>query len=127
MPKYMASITAEGGIVSTAAETMVFLKAFFSGRFFPQEVLHELTETWNLIFFPGQFYFGLGLEKLWTPRFLYPLKPVGEILGFWGQSGAFAFFNPQTDLYFTGTVNQLSGFGHSAAHKAIIHIIKASL
>lgn len=124
-PNYMASVTAEGGIVSTARECMVFLKAFFNGSFFPPEEIEELKKTWNLIVFPGQFYFGLGLEKLWTPRIISPVRPIGEILGFWGQTGAFAFFNPKTDLYFTGTVNQANGFGHSAAFNAILKIIKA--
>jgi len=31
-----------------------------------------------------------------------------------------------TGLYFTGTLNQLSGWGHSAAIKAMIKIIKAA-
>lgn len=125
-PRYMASITAEGGIVSTAKETMMFLKAFFNGTFFPQETLEELKQNWNMIYFPGQFYFGLGLEKLWTPWFLSPGKPIGEVLGFWGQTGAFAFHNPKTDLYFTGTINQASGFGHRAAYSAILKIIKSA-
>jgi len=124
LPKYIASVTAEGGIVSTAKEVMIFLNAFFNGRFFPKHDLDELKQ-WNFIYFPGQFYFGIGLEKLWTPRFISPFKPIGELLGCWGQSGAFAFYNPENDLYFTGTVNQLSGFGHSAAFKAMIKIIKA--
>lgn len=63
LPNYIASVTAEGGVVSTASELMVFLKAFFNGRFFPKEDLEELKK-WNLIWFPGQFYFGIGLEKL---------------------------------------------------------------
>lgn len=125
-PRYMASITAEGGIVSTAKESMLFLKAFFNGFFFPKERLEEVKKNWNMIFFPGQFFFGLGIEKLWTPRFISPFKPIGEVLGFWGQTGAFAFYNPESDLYFTGTINQSSGFGHSAAYNAIISIIKSS-
>ncbi len=125
LPKFIASVTAEGGVVSTATELMIFLKAFFNGRFFPKEDLEELKK-WNLIWFPGQFYFGIGLEKLWTPRFISPLKPIREIIGCWGQSGAFAFHHSDTDLYFTGTVNQLSGFGHSAAYKAMISIIKSA-
>lgn len=124
LPRYIASVTAEGGIVSTAKEVMTFLKAFFNGRLFPKEDLDEL-KRWNHIWFPGQFYFGIGLEKLWTPRIISPFKPIGELLGCWGQSGAFAFYNPESDLYFTGTINQLSGFGHSAALKAMIKIIKA--
>lgn len=125
LPNYIASVTAEGGVVSTAPELMIFLKAFFNGQFFPKKDLEELKK-WNLIWFPGQFYFGIGLEKLWTPRFISPLKPIREIIGCWGQSGAFAFHHPNTDLYFTGTVNQLSGFGHSAAYKAMISIIKSA-
>ncbi len=123
-PNYMASVTAEGGIVSTAKECMIFLKAFFNGFFFSAEVLDELKKDWRMIYFPGQFFFGLGLEKLWTPRFISPFRPITEILGFWGQTGAFAFYNPDTDLYFTGTVNQASGFGHSAAFSAMLKIIK---
>jgi D-alanyl-D-alanine carboxypeptidase len=126
LPNYIASVTAEGGVVSTAQELMIFLKAFFKGRFFPKEDLEELKK-WNLIWFPGQFYFGVGLEKLWTPRFISPLKPIREIIGCWGQSGAFAFHHPGSDLYFTGTVNQLSGFGHSAAFKAMIKVIKKAI
>lgn len=124
VPRYLASITAEGGIVSTAPEVMAFLKAFFTGRFFPRATVDELKQ-WNRIFFPGQFDFGIGLEKQWVPWFMSPLNPIGELLGFWGQSGAFAFHNPQRDLYFTGTVNQLSGFGHGAAVGAMLRIMRA--
>lgn len=124
VPRYLASITAEGGIVSTAPEVMTFLKAFFTGRFFPRETVQELKQ-WNRIYFPGQFDFGIGLEKQWIPWIMSPLNPIGELLGFWGQSGAFAFHNPQRDLYFTGTVNQLSGFGHGAAVGAMVRIMKA--
>lgn len=34
---YMSSVTPEGDIVSTAKDTMKFLKAFFNGQFFPKE------------------------------------------------------------------------------------------
>lgn len=125
VPRYMASVTAEGGIVSTAGDVMLFLKAFFTGKLFPVELIDELKTDWRMIFFPGQFSFGVGLEKLWTPRFMSPFHPVGEVLGFWGQSGAFAFYNPSHDLYFTGTVNQLNGWGHPAAHKAMTKVIKS--
>ncbi len=57
------------------------------------------------------FYFGIGLEKLPTPRIFFPFKPIKEIVGFWGQTGSFAFYNPDTDLYFSGTTNQISGNG----------------
>jgi D-alanyl-D-alanine carboxypeptidase len=127
LPKYIASVTAEGGIVSTANEVMVFLKEFFNGRFFPKERINELKQ-WNLILPPpGLFYFGIGLEKLWTPRILSPFKPIKEIIGFWGQTGSFAFFNAESDLYFCGTTNQINGEGHRAAGNAMLKIIKSVL
>lgn len=104
---------------------MVFLKAFFKGRFFPSEVIDQL-KRWNRIYSPGQFDYGIGLERQWIPKIISPFYPIGELLGFWGQSGAFAFHNPERDLYFTGTVNQLSGFGHGAAVKAMVRIMKAA-
>ena len=125
IPSCIASVTAEGGIVSNAVETMIILKAFFNGHFFSIEDLEELKK-WNFIFFPYQFYFGIGLEKLWVPWVTSPKKSIKEILGFWGSSGAFAFHNTDTDLYFTGTVNQSNGFGHKAAYKAMIEIIRAA-
>ena len=126
-PRYMASVSAEGGIVSTSRECMQFLKGFFNGVFFPQEAIEELKQKWNMIYFPGQFFFGLGLEKLWTPWIFSPFKPIGEILGFWGQTGAFAFHHPGKDLYFTGTINQVSGMGHSAAFNGVLKVVKAAL
>ena len=127
LPNYMASIGVEGGIVSTAEEVMIFLKAFFDGHFFPKEKIDELKQ-WNLILPPpGMFQFGIGLEKLWIPRIVSPRKPIKEILGFWGQTGSFAFYNPQTDLYFSGTTNQINGKGHRLATSAMVKIIKSVL
>lgn len=125
LPEYMASVTVEGGIVSTAAEVMLFIKEFFRGRFFAKDRIETLKQ-WNLILPPpGMFYFGIGLEKLFTPWIASPLKPVREVLGFWGQTGSFAFHHPETDLDFTGTTNQINGAGHRAAGSAMVKIIKS--
>lgn len=124
-PKYMASVGAEGGIVSKADDVMSFIKAFFNGFYFPKENLDELKSNYRMIFFPGQFYFGTGIEKLWVPRFMSFKQPIKDILGFWGQTGAFAFYHEETNLYFTGTINQASGFGHGKAFGGIIKVIKA--
>lgn len=127
LPKYMTSVGPEGGIVSTVDEVMLFLKEFFNGRFFPKEKIDELKK-WNLIFPPpGLFLYGIGLEKLWIPWFVSPVKYPGEILGFWGQTGSFAFYNPKTDLFFCGTTNQINGKGHRLATGAMLKIIKSVL
>ena len=127
LPNYMTSIAVEGGIVSTTEDLMTFLKAFFKWHFFPKENIEDLKK-WNLLLPPpGIFYFGVGLEKLYTPRITSPAKPIKEVLGFWGQTGSFAFYNPQTDLFFCGTTNQINGKGHQYAGSAMAKIIKTIL
>jgi len=127
LPKYMASIGPEGGIVSTVDEVMVFLKAFFSGVFFPKEQVESMKQWKMILPPPGLFQFGIGLEKLWIPRILFPFKYPGEILGFWGQTGTFAFYNPKTGLYFCGATNQINGVGHRKATGLMIDTIKSML
>ncbi len=125
LPRYMTSIAPEGGIVSTVDEVMIFLKGFFNGRFFPKEMIDKLKK-WNFILPPpGLFLYGIGLEKLWIPWILSPFKHPGDILGFWGQTGSFAFYNPKTDLYFCGTTNQINGKGHRAAANTMLSVIKS--
>ncbi len=124
LPRYLASIGPEGGVVSTADEVMIFLKEFFAGRFFPKEKIEQL-KRWNMIYPPpGLFMFGVGLEKLWIPKILMPFNHPGEILGFWGQTGSFAFYNPGKDIYLCGTTNQINGKGHRKATSAILKVIK---
>lgn len=118
IPEYMSSIPSEGGIVSTAKESMIFLRAFFDGRFFPKSDFRELMNNWNFLFLPGQFFYGIGIAK--QPLFITSFKK--GLIGHWGQSGAFAFYYPEKDLYFTGTVNQITG--HSVAVGLIKKLIR---
>jgi D-alanyl-D-alanine carboxypeptidase len=124
LPRYMTSVGPEGGVVSTAGEVMIFLKEFFAGRFFPKVKIDDL-KRWNMIYPPpGLFMFGVGLEKLWIPKIAMPFNHPGEILGFWGQTGSFAFYNPKRDIYLCGTTNQINGTGHRKATGAMIKVIK---
>ena len=106
----MASFGPDGGIVSTAEESMTFLKAFFAGTLFPARYLPELYQ-WNKIFFPLQY--GVGLMRFQLPRFMSPFSPAPELLGHSGLSGAFAFYAPERSVYLTGTVNQIAQPGRS--------------
>ena len=92
-----------------------------------ENLLEELKKWSFLLPPPGMFYYGIGIEKSPTPRFLSPLNPTNEILGFWGQTGSFTWYNPDTELYFSGTTNQANGSGHRAAMTAIMKIIKSAL
>ncbi len=125
LPVYMASAGPDGGIVSTAEEITVFAKAFWGGRLFPQERIDGLKQ-WRLMMPPpGMFSFGVGVEKQPTPWILSPRRPIKEIIGFWGQTSAYSWYNPETGLYFSGTANQTNVSGHTAIMNAICKIIQS--
>ena len=105
IPMAMSSFGPDGGAVSTAAETVIFLKAFFEGRSFPKAYLSEIGATWNNIFFPMDY--GVGIMRFKLPRWLSPFRPMPTFVGHSGLSGAFAFYCPERDLYLSGTVNRL--------------------
>ena len=106
-------------IASTAQDTMIFLKAFFSGHFFPKKNISQL-EMWNKIFFP--FKYGIGLQLFYIPALLSPFKGVPKIIGHCGSSGAISFYVPAKKVFITGTVNQTSNKG--IAFQTLIKIIK---
>lgn len=105
IPKAMASFGADGGIVSTSREMMIFLEAFFVGGFFPKEYIDELR-AWNRIFFPMQS--GIGIQRFKLPWFFNPTGAIPELIGHSGLSGAVAYHNSEKSLFVTGTVNQVA-------------------
>ncbi len=116
LPIFLTST--KNDIISTAKDQMTFLKAFFSGYFFPRERLHELQHC-NSVFFP--FKYGIGIQKFYLPRILSPFKPVPDMIGHSGSVGAVAFYVPDRDIYMTGTVNQQAR--PNIAFQAMIKII----
>lgn len=105
IPKAMASFGADGGIVSTSTEMMIFLEAFFGGAFFPKGYIDEMC-IWNRIFFPMQS--GVGIHRFKLRWFFDPLGAIPELIGHSGLSGALAYYSPAKDLFVTGTVNQVA-------------------
>jgi len=99
--KYLSSNVSDGGLVSTAAECMTFLRAFFEGRLFDQTLLQRMTQ-WNALFFPLRYGYGLMYYQL--PRYFW-ITPLPEFVGHSGSTGSFAFACPSRSLYITGTLN----------------------
>jgi CubicO group peptidase (beta-lactamase class C family) len=104
VPKYLSSNVSDGGIVSTATECVVFLRAFFEGRLFSTSLLERMT-VWNPLFFP--LHYGYGLMRFQLPRFFWPTALPGFV-GHSGSTGSFAFVCPSRSLSLAGTVNQIA-------------------
>lgn len=105
VPKAMTSFGADGGIVSTSADMLDFIEAFFKGKLFPSTYIAELQE-WNRIFFPMRPGIGIHLFKL--PWIFNPTGAVPYFIGHSGLSGALAYYSPKENIFVVGTVNQVA-------------------
>ncbi|KAB2352346.1 serine hydrolase domain-containing protein [Actinomadura rudentiformis] len=104
IPNAIASVGPDGGLVSTAADGLRFLRAFIGGELFPATYLDQMTSTWNRIFSPVEY--GVGIMRFALPRRYSPLAPAPPLIGHSGASGSVLFHAPDHDLYISGTVNQ---------------------
>lgn len=102
----LASLGAEGALVSTTADTMRFLRAVFEGEALDPATL-ELALSDRLPLFPRVTY-GVGIMALGLPRLLTRLPKPGLLLGHAGMTGHVMFAEPQSGLYAVGTINQLA-------------------
>lgn len=103
--KAMTSFGPDGGMVSTSADMLVFIEAFFTGKLFPVNNIQNLQQ-WNRIFFPMQA--GVGIHKFQLPWIFNPFGTVPRFIGHSGLSGALAYYSPEKNLFVAGTVNQVA-------------------
>lgn len=119
IPKAMASFGPDGGMVSTAGDTLKFLKAFFGNKLFSFDLWDD-NITWNRLNFPLQY--GPGMMRLKLPRLLSPFSPSPSFYGHSGLNGAFAFYCPEKELYLAGTTNQTNK--PSAPFRLMMHLAR---
>lgn len=118
IPKAMTSFGADGSIISTSKEMLLFTQAFFSGELFPKIYLTKLYK-WNDLFFPLKS--GVGLHKLKLPWIFNIFGSTPEIYGHSGLSGALTFYAPKKGIFIAGTVNQIAN--PSTAYKVLFKLI----
>ena len=95
---------ADGGIVSTAQEMVVFLKALNEGRIIRRDTL-ELMHHWHKLHFPLQYGYGTMYFKLpWIASHVTRMPPLW---GHSGSTGSFLYYSEDLDLYMAGSVNQV--------------------
>ena len=94
---------AEGGIVSTAGEMNIFLKALNEGRIIRPASL-KLMHDWRRIQFPLQYGYGTMYFNLpWPIRALTRIPPLW---GHSGSTGSFLYYSESLDLYMAGSIDQ---------------------
>ena len=118
IPSAMTSFWADGGMVSTANESMLFIKAFFGGKLFSKSYV-SITQTWRKVFAPLQY--GLGMMKFELPSYYTGFRKMPLLVGHSGHSGAFMWYCPEKDTYYTGTVNQIGK--PSISYKLLVRLM----
>ncbi len=97
------SYWADGGIVSTAEEMIVFLRALNGGRVVSRNSLGQM-HAWRRLRFPLEYGFGTMLFS-----FPSPMRTVMRMPPLWGHSGStgsFLYYCDDSDLYLAGTTDQ---------------------
>jgi len=121
IPMAMTSVRLDGGIVSTSADSLNFIQAFMQGQLFKPHHLSEIQQ-WNSIGFPLQA--GVGIIKFSLPGIFSLVGRSKDLIGHSGISGAFAFYNPASNIYLAGTINQLNN--PSLPFKFMLKVINAA-
>jgi len=96
---------ADGGIVSTAEEMIIFLKALNEGLIVSRDTL-KLMHNWHKIHqFPLQYGYGTMYFKL--PWFINNMMKILPLQGHSGSTGSFLYYSEDLNLYMAGSINQV--------------------
>jgi D-alanyl-D-alanine carboxypeptidase len=122
VPRSMASFQADGGLVTTSREGLIFLRSFFEGYLFERRRIRDLYD-WKPMFPPVDY--GLGVMRISASRLVAlrfrmaePWKcarVLPKVYGHFGFGGSFAFYAPEAQVYVSGTTNQLTDPARSIA------------
>lgn len=107
-PNSLISSPASGGVISTTKELMVFLKAFFQGKLFDIDCFNEFPIYKKLQVTFAPIRYGLGHMQIPLGGISTMFQGKGQLIGHSGSTGSYAFYNPETDLYFVGDLNQMA-------------------
>jgi D-alanyl-D-alanine carboxypeptidase len=95
---------ADGGIVSTAPEMIIFLKALNDGKLVSKSSL-EMMHCWHKWRFPIKYGFGTMYFKL--PPLMTKVSKLTPLWGHSGTTGSFLFFSEDMNLYMAGSFNEV--------------------
>lgn len=95
---------ADGGIVSTAEEMIIFLKALNEGKIINRDTL-ELMHDWHKLEFPIQYGYGTMYFKL--PSLISKVTGLTPLWGHSGTTGSFLYYSEDLNLYMAGSINNV--------------------
>ena len=95
---------ADGGIVSTAEEMIIFLKALNEGKIISRDTL-ELMHEWHKLNFIMQY--GYGTMNFKWPWLMSKVTGLTPLWGHSGSTGSFLYYSEDLNLYMAGSINNV--------------------
>ena len=95
---------ADGGIVTTAEEMIIFLKALNEGKIIQRDTLESMHD-WHKLEFPMQY--GYGTMYFQLPWIMSKVMGLTPLWGHSGSTGSFLYYSEDRDLYVAGTINSV--------------------
>jgi D-alanyl-D-alanine carboxypeptidase len=95
---------ADGGIVLTSEDMIVFLKALNEGLIISKDTI-RLMHNWHKLEFPLQYGYGTMYLKLST--IMAKMSDMRPLWGHSGSTGSFLYFSDELNLYMAGTIDQV--------------------
>lgn len=134
MPLAMASVAADGGIVSTVHDGFVFMRALTRGTLFEQpETWPMMHARWNRFGVPldaaavrapsWPIEYGLGILRFELPRIFTGMRRLPAVIGHTGSIGSWLFHCPDRDLFLMGTVGEVTS--GAVPYRAVPRILRA--
>jgi D-alanyl-D-alanine carboxypeptidase len=111
---------ADGGIVSTTEEMIIFLKALNEGRIVSEDTL-KLMHNWHKLQFPLQYGYGTMYFKL--PWFITMVMKMPPLWGHSGSTGSFLYYSQDLNLYMAGSIDQVES--KTTPFKLMLGVMKA--
>ncbi|MGO9018286.1 MAG: serine hydrolase domain-containing protein [Syntrophobacteraceae bacterium] len=95
---------ADGGIVSTAEEMIIFLKALNEGKLIKKDTL-ERMHNWRRMSFPIRYGYGTMCFK--PPKLVTMVTKLTPLWGHSGSTGSFLYYSEDLNVYIAGSVNNV--------------------
>jgi D-alanyl-D-alanine carboxypeptidase len=107
------------GIYSTASDLIAFMRGVVRGDAFGGPApLEAMQERWNRFGLPRDraalrapgwpIEYGLGIKRFQLPRLFNGFRRMPPVIGHTGSTGSWLFHCPERDLYFAGSVDDVS-------------------
>jgi D-alanyl-D-alanine carboxypeptidase len=111
---------ADGGIISTAEDMIIFLKALNEGKIVSKGTL-QLMHEWHKLEFPIQYGYGTMYFEL--PGLMSKVTKLTPLWGHSGSTGSFLYYSEDLNLYIAGSINVV-GFNSKPFFTLIRDVMK---